>query len=81
MSEAKIISIAGAVDLHLHSGPSVFQRPYDGVTIGRAAAMAGMKALVLKDHFEDTASRAYYVNQNVPEIQSFFKDLELLISY
>ena len=71
MSEAKIISIAGAVDLHLHSGPSIFQRPYDDVTIGRAAAKAGMKALVHKDHFEDTASRAYYVNQNVPEIQSF----------
>ena len=71
MSEAKIISIAGAVDLHLHSGPSIFQRLFDDVTIARVAAKAGMKALVYKDHFEDTASRAYYANQIVPEIQSF----------
>ena len=71
MSEAKIISIEGAVDLHLHSGPSVFQRPYDDVTLARAAANAGMKALVYKDHFEDTASRAYYANKYVPEIKSF----------
>jgi hypothetical protein len=43
--------LVGAVDMHCHSGPSVMPRGIDHIEAMREAAGAGMRALLLKDHF------------------------------
>jgi hypothetical protein len=47
--------LAGAVDLHVHPSPSPYPRRVDPVGAARAAAEAGMRAIVLKSHHSDTA--------------------------
>ena len=43
--------MVGAIDLHLHSGPSLLERRLDHVEAGRQAEAAGMAAVALKDHY------------------------------
>jgi hypothetical protein len=45
----------GAVDLHVHPGPSPYPRRIDPIGAARCAADAGMAAIVLKSHHHDTA--------------------------
>jgi hypothetical protein len=47
--------LAGAVDLHVHPSPSPYPRRVDPIGAARAAAEAGMRAIVLKSHHSDTA--------------------------
>src|SRR6266511_105543 len=42
--------LAGAVDMHCHAGPSLFNRDLDFVTAAQEADAAGMRAIVVKDH-------------------------------
>jgi len=66
------ISINGAVDIHLHSYPSLFSpRIGDDRDIAEAAAKAGMGAILLKCHFESTVSRAYIVQKDFAEMKVF----------
>lgn len=41
----------GAIDLHCHSGPSVMPRYCDHIEAMREASEAGLKAVLLKDHY------------------------------
>lgn len=43
--------LKGAVDLHCHSGPSVMDRGIDHIDMLKEASAAGMKAVLIKDHF------------------------------
>ncbi|RAI44577.1 DUF6282 family protein [Rhodoplanes roseus] len=45
----------GAVDLHVHSGPSVMARLVDHMDALEQASAAGMRALLFKDHYYPTA--------------------------
>src|ERR1700746_2634409 len=58
--------MTGAVDLHCHPYPDLFPRLADDFYIVRAARDAGMKAIVLKCHHENTVSRAYLVQRVLP---------------
>lgn len=71
MSENLILDVKEAIDLHLHSGPSLFQRPFTDVDTAVMAKNWGMQAILLKDHFENTASRAYHTSRQVPGIHIF----------
>ncbi len=71
MAESLILDVKDCVDLHLHTGPCLFQRPWDDVEAAILARNYGMKAIVLKDHFESTASRAYHATRQVPGINIF----------
>lgn len=72
MPEVRFASVKGACDLHCHAGvPSCDTRPFTDTFIAQQAAAAGMEALVLKSHYENTVARAFYVNQFVPEIKIF----------
>jgi hypothetical protein len=71
MSENLILDVVDAIDLHLHSGPSLFQRPFTDVDSAEMAKKSGMQAILLKDHFESTASRAYHTRRQVTGIQIF----------
>jgi hypothetical protein len=43
--------LKGAIDLHCHSGPSVMPRKLDHIEALEDAASAGMRALLIKDHY------------------------------
>ena len=66
-----LIDMAGAVDLHCHPYPDLFPRLADDFDIVRGARDAGMKAIMLKCHHENTVSRAYLVQRIIPGIRVF----------
>jgi hypothetical protein len=53
-----VIDIDGAYDLHVHSSPDLFPRIADDVRMVADAAAHGFAGVVMKNHFESTASRA-----------------------
>ncbi|HEX5407136.1 MAG TPA: DUF6282 family protein [Pseudonocardiaceae bacterium] len=50
--------LAGTIDMHVHTAPDVVPRSATAIDVGHAAKAAGMRAVVLKSHSTDTASRA-----------------------
>ena len=65
------ISLEGAIDFHVHSSPDSIARSIDADDLARLAKAAGMRGLVLKNHFESTAALAYMVRKEVPGIEIF----------
>jgi len=65
------ISLKGAVDIHVHQGPDSAPRVIDADDVARQAKAAGMRAVVLKNHWEDTASLAYMARKMVPGVEVF----------
>ena len=52
------ISLTGIIDFHAHSGPDSRPRSLNDFEAARLASQAGMRGLVLKNHFTMTADRA-----------------------
>jgi len=50
--------ITGAIDLHVHTSPDVYDRSVDDATLVREAEAAGMGGVMLKSHHTLTADRA-----------------------
>ena len=63
--------LAGVVDIHVHSDPDSVARSIDGFDLAKLAKERGMRALVLKNHYEPTASLAWSVRKIVPGIEIF----------
>lgn len=57
------IDLSGAVDLHVHCGPSVFDRRVDGYELAVNAAEAGMDGVVMKEHHLPTVYGVSYIEQ------------------
>lgn len=57
--------LAGAVDLHIHSGPSLHPRKINHLEALKQADEAGMKAILLKDHYYPTMPLATLLNDNM----------------
>jgi hypothetical protein len=68
---AQDISLNGAIDIHVHQDPDSAPRAIDADDVARQAKAAGMRAVVLKNHWEDTASLAYMTRKMVPGIEVF----------
>jgi hypothetical protein len=64
-------TIAGAIDMHAHSDPDGTPRSIDSIDLAKLAKARGMRAIVLKNHYEPTASLAYIVRKEVPGIEVF----------
>jgi hypothetical protein len=64
-------ALAGAVDIHVHGFPDDRPRSIDAIEAARQARSKGMRAIVLKNHYESTAGLAYLVRLVVPDIQVF----------
>ncbi len=64
-------TLAGAIDMHAHSDPDGVPRSIDAIDLARLAKSRGMRALVLKNHYEPTASLAYLVRKEAPGIEVF----------
>jgi hypothetical protein len=67
----KQVSLQGAIDIHIHQDPDSAPRVIDADDVARQAKAAGMRGVVLKNHWEDTASLAYMVRKMVPGIEVF----------
>jgi hypothetical protein len=63
--------LRGAIDLHTHSSPSLFDRLVDDVELAEQARAAGMRAVLYKAHEQDTTGRAALVRRAVPGIHAF----------
>jgi Family of unknown function (DUF6282) len=63
--------LAGVIDIHVHSAPDSTPRSIDAIDLARLAKAQGMRGLVLKNHYEPTASLAYIVRKEVPGIEIF----------
>jgi Family of unknown function (DUF6282) len=60
--------LKGAVDPHVHSGPSIAPRALDHLELARQYAKAGFKAVVTKDHDYAGVATAQLITSNFPEL-------------
>src|SRR5438067_13461976 len=63
--------LTGVIDIHAHSDPDSVPRSIDAIDLARLAKQRGMRGLVLKNHYESTASLAYIVRKEVPGVEIF----------
>ena len=68
---ARAQTLEGAIDMHAHAAPDGTPRKVDVLELARLAKAAGMRAIVIKNHYEPTASIAYVVRKAVPGIEVF----------
>ena len=61
--------LAGSIDIHVHSLPDDRPRSIDAIDVARQARTRGMRAIVLKNHFDSTAPLAWVVSKVVPDMQ------------
>ncbi len=65
------ISLEGVVDLHVHAGPDSRPRSVSDLEAARGAKDAGMRAILLKNHFTMTADRAALAMDQVDGLEIF----------
>jgi hypothetical protein len=70
-NDAAIRTLAGAIDIHVHSAPDSVERSIDSIDVAKLALARGMRAIVLKSHYEPTATMAFIVRKAVPGIEVF----------
>jgi len=63
--------LPGVIDIHAHADPDSVPRSIDAIDLAKLAKSRGMRGLVLKNHYEPTASLAYIVRKEVPGIEIF----------
>ena len=63
--------LSGVIDIHAHCAPDRVPRAIDAIDLAKLAKARGMRGLVLKNHWESTASIAYLVRKEVPGIEVF----------
>ncbi|HJR69881.1 MAG TPA: DUF6282 family protein [Gammaproteobacteria bacterium] len=64
-------TLDGAIDFHAHAAPDGTPRKIDVLELARMAKAAGMRAIVIKNHYEPTAAIAYVVRKAVPGVEVF----------
>ena len=62
--------LKGAVDTHVHSGPSIAARGLDHLELVRDASAAGFAAVVTKDHDYAGVATARLITDNFPELKT-----------
>jgi hypothetical protein len=63
--------LTGAIDIHVHSFPDNVERSVDGLEAAVMARAHGMRAIVLKNHYDPTAGLAYMVRKQVGGVEVF----------
>jgi hypothetical protein len=58
--------IAGAFDMHVHSGPDVQPRKVDDLELAQRIVDAKMNGYIIKSHYFNTAERAALVRKAIP---------------
>lgn len=70
-SALSLAQLQGVVDVHVHSDPDSVPRKLDALDTARLAREAGVRAIVLKNHWAPTVQLAYTVAKVVPGIEVF----------
>lgn len=70
-AQAQPQSLKGVVDIHAHSDPDSIPRSIDAIDLAKLARDRGMRCLLLKNHYEPTASLAYTARKVVPGIELY----------
>lgn len=60
--------LVGAIDPHVHTGPSIAQRGLDHLELARDASKVGMAAIVTKDHDYAGVMTAALIARHHPEL-------------
>jgi len=63
--------LRGSIDIHVHSDPDDRPRSIDAIDVAKLAKTRGMRAIVLKNHYDPTGPLAYVVRKEVPGIEVF----------
>ena len=53
-----LVEVSGAVDLHCHPAPDLFPRLADDIEVAEHARGMGLRAVMIKCHYEPSPSRA-----------------------
>jgi Family of unknown function (DUF6282) len=64
-------TLSGVIDIHAHCDPDSRPRSIDAIDLAKLAKSRGYRGLVLKNHYEPTASLVYLVRKEVPGIELF----------
>jgi len=64
-------TLAGAIDIHVHSDPDSRPRSIDAIDVAKLSRTRGMRGIVLKNHYDSTAGLAYIVRKEVPGLEVF----------
>jgi hypothetical protein len=65
-------ALLGAIDLHVHHDPDSYPRAVDAFEVAKAAQERGLRGIVLKNHWTETAGLAYLVRKYAtPEFEVF----------
>ena len=68
---ARAQALQGTIDIHVHSAPDNVPRSIDGLDVARLARTRGMRGIVLKNHYEPTASLAFFARKEAPGLEAF----------
>ena len=63
--------LRGSIDIHVHSDPDDRPRSIDAIDVAKLAKTRGMRAIVLKNHYDPTGPWAFIVRKEVPGIEIF----------
>jgi hypothetical protein len=64
-------ALKGSVDIHMHTDPDISERPVDAIETVKMARSYGLRAIVLKNHYEPTAAQAYLMRKVLPGVEVF----------
>src|SRR4029079_4128893 len=56
-------ALTGAIDLHAHHGPDAYDRQWDAFEVVKLAKERGMRGVVLKNHWTETAGLAQLIRK------------------
>ncbi len=62
--------LKGAIDPHVHSGPSIAPRALDHLELAKQASAAGFAAVVTKDHDYAGVATAQLIARNFPDLKT-----------
>ena len=65
------VSLDGVIDFHVHSGPDSRPRSVNDLEVARMTRRAGLRGIVLKNHFTMTADRAALAMAQVEGLEIF----------
>jgi hypothetical protein len=63
--------LTSTIDIHVHSDPDDRPRSIDAIDVAKLAHARGMRAIVLKNHYDPTSGLAYVVRKEVSGIEVF----------
>ena len=70
-AQERAISLAGIIDFHAHAGPDSRPRSLNDIEAARLIKQAGLRGMVLKNHFTMTADRAALAMAQVEGLEIF----------